>query len=145
MATYAARLRNVNNGNQYAEIGKNGQIVIRDADTSVVSEVAQVNPGATTKSAANGDIPLTHAVVQITTGAASAYDLQDGFQGQMLTMVVTTDGGEGTVTPATSTGWATAVFTDDIDTLTVLFVNDVVGWVVIGGAGDGTNMVALTQ
>lgn len=101
--------------------------------------------GTTTKDASNAAIPLTDAVVVGTSGAASAWSLANGEDGQILTVVIGTDGGEATITPATATGWATAVLTDDIDTITFMYVNDTVGWIVLGTAGDGTNLVALTQ
>ena len=101
--------------------------------------------GKTTKDATNAAIPLTDAVVEGTSGAASAWSLADGKPGQILTVVIVTDGGEATITPATSTGWATAILTDDIDTITLMFADAVSGWIVLGTAGDGTNMVALTQ
>jgi hypothetical protein len=143
MATYAAKLRQ-EDGSSMLEIGSKGQ-VLKTSGGNVTGQVALSRTGGTTKDGTNGAIPLTHAVVSVTTGAASAYSLANGYQGQVLTMVVTTDGGEGTVTPVTATGWVTAVFTDDIDTLTVMFINTSIGWIVIGAAGDGTNMVALTQ
>ena len=98
--------------------------------------------GATTKSAANGDIPLTHSYVSITTGAASAYDLQNGTAGQILAMSVTTDGGAGVVTPVTATGWVTATLTVVGDGLTVMYVDDTVGWVVLGSYGTTSSTAA---
>jgi hypothetical protein len=101
--------------------------------------------GKTTKDATNAAIPITHAIVEGTSGAASAWSLANGENGQVLTVVIVTDGGEATITPATATGWATAVLTDDIDTITMMYIDDVVGWIVLGTASDGTNLVALTQ
>jgi len=107
------------------------------------AESCVVQPqGATTKSAANGAIPLTHAYVSITTGAASAYTLADGFNGQVLAMSVTTDGGAGTITPVTKTGWATAVLTVVGDGLTLMFVDSTVGWIVLGSYGTTSSTAA---
>ncbi len=100
--------------------------------------------GKTTLSGA-GAVVLTHAIVEITSTGSDALTLANGENGQILTMVIVTDGGESTVTPTTSTGWATAVLTSDIDTITVMYVDDTVGWIILGTASDGTNLVAITQ
>lgn len=102
--------------------------------------------GKTTKDASDAAIPLTDAIVEGTSGAASAWSLADGKPGQILTVVIVTDGGEATITPDTTfTGWATAVLTDDIDSVTFLFADTTSGWIVLGTASDGTNIVAITQ
>jgi hypothetical protein len=98
--------------------------------------------GATTKDGTNGAIPITHSYVSITTGAASAYTLADGTPGQELAMSVTTDGGAGTITPVTKTGWATAVLTVVGDGITLRYVDDTVGWIVIGSYGTTSSTAA---
>ena len=107
------------------------------------AKTAIVQPqGATTKSAANGAIPITHSYVSITTGAASAYTLANGTAGQELAMSVVTDGGAGTITPVTATGWATAVLTVVGDGLTLRYVDDTVGWIIIGSYGTTSSTAA---
>jgi hypothetical protein len=93
--------------------------------------------GSTTSIADSLAIPVTHGVVVKTTGAdAEALTLADGTPGQVLTIVLGTDGGgAGTLTPATKTGWATIVFADAGDTVSLLFVDAVTGWVILGSAG----------
>lgn len=82
-------------------------------------------------------IPLTAQVVQKTTGAdAEALTIADGTPGQEITIILVTDGnGDGTLTPATSTGWATCVFADAGDHLTLRFIDSTIGWVITGAAG----------
>ena len=82
-------------------------------------------------------IPLTALHVSKTTGAdAEALTLADGKTGQLVSITLTTDGGGvGTLTPATSTGWATIVFADAGDRATLLYVDDTVGWVIVGTSG----------
>jgi hypothetical protein len=82
-------------------------------------------------------IPLTHAVVSKTTGSdAEALTLDDGVPGQLLTIILTTDGGgAGTITPARKTGWATAVLDEAGDVFTFKYIDNSLGWVVIGCAG----------
>lgn len=106
--------------------------------------VAYQPTGTTTKDATDAAIPITHAIVTGTSGAASAWSLPNGENGQILVVAITTDGGEATITPVTSTGWATAVLTDDGDTVSFMYVDDTVGWVVLGTTGIG-GMPNITQ
>ncbi len=82
-------------------------------------------------------IPLTKPYVQKTTGAdAEALTLADGIPGQTVTINLVTDGGgDGTLTPATATGWATVVFADAGDQVTFGYVDDTVGWIVLSALG----------
>jgi hypothetical protein len=80
-------------------------------------------------------IPVTHRIVNKTTTGAEALTLADGIVGQRLQISLVTDGGDGTLTPATSTNWATAVLADAKDTLNLLYVDDTVGWIVEGATG----------
>ena len=92
----------------------------------------------TTTSAADSlAIPVSHAYVAKTTGAdAEALTLADGSPGQILVINLTTDGGgDGTLTPATATGWATIVFADALDQATLFYVNDSIGWIILGTKG----------
>jgi len=93
---------------------------------------------ATVASAADSlAIPVTHEVVTKTTGAdAEALTLADGSPGQVLVIVLVADGGgDGTLTPTTKTGFATIVFADAGDTVSLKFVDATVGWVILGSAG----------
>ena len=82
-------------------------------------------------------IPVTHPDVAKITGAdAEALTLADGLAGQLLVLNLTTDGGgTGTLTPATATGWATIVFADAGDNAVLLYVDDTVGWIIMGATG----------
>jgi hypothetical protein len=93
--------------------------------------------GATTSIADSLAIPVTHGVVAKTTGAdAEALTLANGEPGQLLTIYLATDGGgDGTLTPTTKTGFATIVFADAKDNATLLYVDDTVGWIIVGAAG----------
>lgn len=103
--------------------------------------------GTTTKDASNAAIPVTDAVVLGTSGGASAWSLPDGEEGQILSVVIVTDGGEATITPDTCAGcgWATVILTADIDQVSFLYVDDTVGWIILGTSTDGTEIVAVTQ
>ena len=93
--------------------------------------------GATTSDADSLAIPITHAYVAKTTGAdAEALTLADGENGQILTIDLDTDGGgSGTLSPTTTSGFTSIVFADAGDNATLLFVDDSVGWVILGIAG----------
>lgn len=94
--------------------------------------------GATTTVAADVlAIPVTHRVVTKTTGGdAEALTLANGTAGQILHIVLGTDGGgDGTLTPTTKTGFATIVFADAGDRATLQFVNTTVGWILLGTSG----------
>jgi len=80
-------------------------------------------------------IPVTHKIVAKTTGGAEALTLADGKPGQILVITLVADGGDGTLTPTTMTGFATVVFADVGDTVALQFVDSVVGWVILGTAG----------
>lgn len=94
-----------------------------DIDTTVAADVLA--------------IPVTHGYVAKTTGAdAEALTLANGLPGQLLVVNLTTDGGgDGTLTPATATGWATIVFADAGDQATLMYIDETVGWIIIGAKG----------
>lgn len=98
---------------------------------------AGVAPRGETTIAAAGNIDLDYAVTVITTGAgALALGLPNGTPGQKITATLgTAGGGTATITPATMTGWATALLLGAKDTFTFGYIDNTVGWVVIGGAG----------
>ena len=75
-------------------------------------------------------IPVTHAHVSKTTGAdAEALTLANGKPGQILVIILATDGGgTGTLTPATSTGWTNIAFADAGDQAVLFYVDDSAGW-----------------
>lgn len=82
-------------------------------------------------------IPVTHGIVQKTTGGdAEALTLADGEPFQVLVINLVTDGGgDGTLTPATATGWATIVLADAGDQAVLMYIDDTIGWIVIGLSG----------
>ena len=83
-------------------------------------------------------IPITHPLVNKTTGGdAEALILANGiFKGQILKVYLgTAGGGVGTITPVTATGWATFVLTAANDQGTFQWIDDTIGWIIIGTAG----------
>lgn len=82
-------------------------------------------------------IPVTALYVAKTTGAdAEALTLADGVPGQTITITLVVDGGgTGTLTPATASGFATLAFGDALDTATLRYIDDTVGWILVGHNG----------
>lgn len=98
---------------------------------------AGIAPQGSTTIAAAGDIDLGYAVSVVTTGAgALALGLPDGIPGQKVTVTLgTAGGGTATITPDTMTGWVTALLLGAKDTFTFAYIDDTVGWVVVGATG----------
>lgn len=82
-------------------------------------------------------IPVTASYVAKTTGAdAEALTLANGVPGQTITIALTVDGGgTGTLTPATKSGFVSIAFADAGDIATLQYVDDTVGWIILGTAG----------
>jgi hypothetical protein len=137
MATYAARLRKVTGGDIYAAVGASNEVQVQNQDGTILTSIGQSNVGTVTVAADVLVIPTTKSIVQKTTGAdAEALTLANGYPGQVLNINLVTDGGgDGTLTPATATGWATVVFADAGDAITVKYIDDTVGWIIIGAYG----------
>ena len=108
--------------------------------------VGYIPTGSTTKDATDAALPLTAAVVIGTSDADSEWSLPDGNPGQVLTLIIGTDGGAAIVTPdsLTGSGWATMVFTNDGEGASFMYVDDTVGWTVLGTFGISTNPL-ITQ
>ena len=97
------------------------------ADSPILSVAAAATDGLT--------FPLTHPMIQKVNAGAEANTLANGVPNQMLNIYMTTAVGASTLTPATSTGWATIVLDTAGDQCTLYYVNDTVGWIIIGATG----------
>lgn len=80
-----------------------------------------------------GAIPVTGALVKLTTTGANALTLADGIEGQILRIVMITDGGDGTLTPTNRGNYSTITFNDAGDTVTLVFTNS--KWYVLSNYG----------
>ena len=92
--------------------------------------------GHTTSAADALAIPVTHRYVAKTTGGdAEALTLADGtIVGQRVNITLVVDGGgDGTLTPAHPTGFATIVFADAGDTAALEWTGT--GWIILGLSG----------
>lgn len=80
-----------------------------------------------------GAVNLTTAITYLVTTGANALTLADGTQGQVKTIRMKTDGGDGTLTPTNRDGYATITFNDVGDTVTLQFLDS--KWCIIGYYG----------
>ncbi len=81
-----------------------------------------------------GAVNLTTTTTQIVTTGANALTLANGAHGQIKTLAMITDGGDGTLTPTTKTGYSTIVFNDAGDGCILQYFTTL-GWIVIGNFG----------
>lgn len=80
-----------------------------------------------------GAVDIVNGITHLTTTGADALTLADGVQGQRKTIVMITDGGDGTLTPTNPGGFATITFNDVGDTVDLLFTNS--KWYIVGNRG----------
>jgi hypothetical protein len=90
--------------------------------------------GTVTALSGAGAVPITSDVVRLTTTAADALTLANGTNGQLLTIVMVVDGGDGTLTPTTKTGFATITFGDVGDAVTLQYFTTL-GWMIVSNYG----------
>lgn len=81
-----------------------------------------------------GAVGLTTLVTELVTTGANALTLADGTDGQVKIIVMKTDGGDGTLTPTTKTGFSTITFNDAGDGV-VLVYTTTTGWICCGNNG----------
>lgn len=85
-----------------------------------------------------GAVPITAGTVRLTTTGTNALTLANGVNGQILTIVMVADSGDGTLTPATKTGYSSITFTAVGNAVTLQFLTTV-GWMVIDNYGATVN------
>ena len=94
---------------------------------------ATIRESVDTRSGA-GAISLTASTTKLTTTGADALTLADGANGQVKRIVMISDGGDGTLTPTTKTGFSTVTFNDVGDSITLQFYTTQ-GWMVVSNYG----------
>lgn len=137
--------------------GLSGTLKVRDviilcgSDFTQMARVASNDGTTVTVTSPNGYSPaqslsgpgaadITSLITDVTSTGADAVTLADGDTGQTKIITLIVDGGTMTLTPATALGYATIVFADAGDTVTLLF-KKALGWTVIGQGGLGTGPV----
>lgn len=81
-----------------------------------------------------GAVPTTSNTVLLTTTGTNALTLADGVNGQTLRIVMVVDGGDGTLTPTTKTGYTTVTFTAVGNAVMLQFFTTQ-GWMVVSNYG----------
>lgn len=81
-----------------------------------------------------GAVPITAGTVRLTTTGADALTLANGANGQILSIVMVADGGDGTLTPTTKTGFSTLTFADVGDAVTLQYFTTL-GWMIVSNYG----------
>lgn len=81
-----------------------------------------------------GAVPITAATVRLTTTGADALTLANGTNGQILSIVMVVDGGDGTLTPTTKTGFSTITF-DAVGDSVMLQYFTTLGWMILSNNG----------
>jgi hypothetical protein len=92
-----------------------------DGDTNVKGVINFTQTPQTLTGA--GAINLVNQISYVATTGANALTLADGTQGQTKQIVMITDGGDGTLTPANLAGGSTITFNDVGDTVSLMFLN----------------------
>ena len=111
--------------------GAAGAITLTPNGNGAVDLAGATLMSETTTSNGAGAVAVTGSIHEITTGAADALTLADGTEGQVLFIVMKSDGGDGTVTPTNLAGTKTTItFSDEFDSCTLLFTDG--KWWVVG-------------
>ena len=83
-----------------------------------------------------GAVPVTHGYVAMTVDGADAYTLADGKASQILVLdCVAQSGGAATLTPTRTTGFTSIEFAGVGDCAVLLYVDNVIGWVILSVYG----------
>ena len=86
---------------------------------------------------AAGVVNVTTTLTTIASAGVIALTIPDGAQGQIKVIVMITDGGTATLTPATMNDGTTLAFEDAGDSAILMWIG-ASGWQVIGYGGPGT-------
>ena len=127
----------------------NKKITANNVFQKIPSWIGYAGTGIQAYTAATSSFTATGGVVLVTTaGAAVTPALQDGVAGQIVTLILDVQGsspGVATFTPATKSGFTSAVLTNVGDSATLMFTTTR-GWVAIaaqsGAAGGGDAILA---
>ena len=90
--------------------------------------------GSTATRSGAGAVPITASTVKLTTTGANALTLANGTDGPILNIVMVVDGGDGTLTPTTKTGYSTITFNDVGDSVTLQYFTTL-GWMILSNNG----------
>jgi hypothetical protein len=101
---------------------------------NVTGNLTGIHIGTVTTRSGAGAVPITASTVRLTTTGADALTLANGANGQILTIIMVVDGGDGTLTPTTKTGFSTITFNDVGDSVTLQYFTTL-GWMILANYG----------
>lgn len=81
-----------------------------------------------------GAVNVTQLITEVTTTGANALTLADGTNGQLKIIQMIADGGDGTLTPTTKTGFSTITF-NDVGDCVILRFRTTSGWWLVSNTG----------
>lgn len=116
--------------NTYEEKTATGVKLVQEGYESIDTKNTPSIVVPTVYDAGAGALPITGSIIALETGGAEALTLADGSEGQELTIIMTVDGGAGTVTPANFGNGTTLTFDDAGDNAVLKFVDG--NWWTIG-------------
>lgn len=146
----------INNDHDDSEtyVGEASNICIEGQDVSFDGSQVTIlanghKDGVTTNVSTESNLTsaaLNYGVIKLVAGSAKYISLAAGTPGQMLSIIMTTyDAGSITITDdyvsstaqaaVVTTGWDDIVFNSTLDMVTLLYVDDTIGWIVIGYYG----------
>jgi len=102
--------------------------------TGTITQTGIVVASGTQSLSGAGAVDLITPVTKLTTTGANALTLANGTNGQIKTIVMLVDGGDGTLTPTTKTGYSTITF-NDVGDVVVLQYFTTLGWVILSNTG----------
>ena len=111
-------------GDQVEVVSANGSVVTKYYVASVTSAGVVTLGGGIDAVTVAGAVSIATEVSTLATTGAIAITLADGIEGQRKTIVMITDGGTATLTPANFGNGSTLAFADVLDTVELIFVND---------------------
>ena len=133
MTTFSGPVRSTN-GFQGAVTGN----ITGNVTGNVTGDLTGRVFGTVTTRSGAGAVPITAGTVRLTTTGTDALTLANGANGQILTIIMVADGGDGTLTPTTKTGYSSITFTAVGNAVTLQFLTTV-GWMVIDNYGATVN------
>jgi hypothetical protein len=107
-------------------------VIDRDANVNINSGFLRFSETPETRTGA-GAVDVISQITHVATTGTDALTLADGVEGQTKLIVMTVDGGNGTLTPANPAGYSTIGFHAVGESVHLLFTNG--KWFIIGERG----------
>ena len=109
---------------------------------STSEKVAIIDPDVDTMAAGDTTISYDYGIWSKTASGDETLTLTNGTAGDMIVIQYARgNGGNVTVVANTQTGWSTGYLNSVGDSITFQYIDDTVGWIVIGSAGQNQSVV----